>query len=368
MWAAHTKPFRKPARAAAWQPALRWITSVVSTNVFKRVILGVLMLNAFILLCKSNKLYMMVFTVCLTLGISYELTSLCKTTNRPLFIHPIQVGAMIVIIYLLQFIPLFKNIFPEMYSYPVMSYYRSILFFSYAFVFVTTVAILQKHLISSQLLLLAVSHISATIMGIVCGYACLNIARGSFYYFYPCILVISNDISAYFVGKLCGRRPLYPLSPKKTIEGFLGASVCTLLVGQLLCYLKLHCHFLPDALDEAMRKPFRLYSVWLSVPSIYIHNLAFSAFASFVAPFVGFFASAIKRTFRKKDFGTLIPGHGGLTDRMDCQLFMVFFTYFYCGIFIKSHSEAVLSLIKHIRNNYTREEIDSIVAMLQKSG
>lgn len=52
-------------------------------------------------------------------------------------------------------------------------------------------------------------------------------------------------------------------------------------------------------------------------------------FASLVAPFGGFFASGFKRAFNIKDFGASIPGHGGLTDRMDCQFLMGLFTYVY---------------------------------------
>ena len=43
-------------------------------------------------------------------------------------------------------------------------------------------------------------------------------------------------------------------------------------------------------------------------------------FASIIAPFGGFFASGFKRGFKIKDFGDSIPGHGGMTDRMDCQV------------------------------------------------
>jgi phosphatidate cytidylyltransferase len=50
---------------------------------------------------------------------------------------------------------------------------------------------------------------------------------------------------------------------------------------------------------------------------------ALAAFASLVAPFGGFFASAVKRAFKMKDFANYIPGHGGLTDRMDCQMIMI---------------------------------------------
>lgn len=49
------------------------------------------------------------------------------------------------------------------------------------------------------------------------------------------------------------------------------------------------------------------------------HLLFMACFASLVAPFGGFFASGFKRAFNIKDFGHSIPGHGGMTDRMDCQ-------------------------------------------------
>lgn len=50
-----------------------------------------------------------------------------------------------------------------------------------------------------------------------------------------------------------------------------------------------------------------------------IHVAVMAVFASLVAPFGGFFASGFKRAFNIKDFGDSIPGHGGMTDRMDCQ-------------------------------------------------
>ena len=54
-----------------------------------------------------------------------------------------------------------------------------------------------------------------------------------------------------------------------------------------------------------------------------LHCLVFATFASLVAPFGGFFASGFKRAFNLKDFGDSIPGHGGMTDRMDCQYVFV---------------------------------------------
>ena len=65
-----------------------------------------------------------------------------------------------------------------------------------------------------------------------------------------------------------------------------------------------------------------------------LHALALAAFASLVAPFGGFFASGIKRAYKLDDFASLIPGHGGVYDRVDCQLIMGLATQTYYATFI----------------------------------
>uniref|UniRef100_A0A6N2KXQ0 Phosphatidate cytidylyltransferase n=1 Tax=Salix viminalis TaxID=40686 RepID=A0A6N2KXQ0_SALVM len=58
----------------------------------------------------------------------------------------------------------------------------------------------------------------------------------------------------------------------------------------------------------------------ISILPVQWHALCLGLFASIIAPFGGFFASGFKRAFKVKDFGDSIPGHGGITDRMDCQV------------------------------------------------
>lgn len=60
-----------------------------------------------------------------------------------------------------------------------------------------------------------------------------------------------------------------------------------------------------------------------------MHMLIMALFACTIGPFGGFFASGLKRSIKIKDFANLIPGHGGVSDRMDCQIIMGSFTYFY---------------------------------------
>lgn len=71
------------------------------------------------------------------------------------------------------------------------------------------------------------------------------------------------------------------------------------------------------------------------------HTFVLATFASLIAPFGGFFASGIKRTFKIKDFGDSIPGHGGMTDRMDCQFIMGTLMFMYYQGFIAMHKATV---------------------------
>lgn len=118
-----------------------------------------------------------------------------------------------------------------------------------------------------------------------------------------------------------------------------------------------------------------------------IHLLFMSCFASLVAPFGGFFASGLKRAFNIKDFGHSIPGHGGMTDRMDCQYVMTItilaygsriaglthyhrflmgvFTYVYFSSLIREHHVTVGSALQMIVSGLTVQEQLELIADLK---
>ncbi|MGE5371324.1 MAG: phosphatidate cytidylyltransferase [Solirubrobacterales bacterium] len=105
-------------------------------------------------------------------------------------------------------------------------------------------------------------------------------------------LTWASDTGGYFAGSWFGRHKLAPsLSPNKTWEGFFGGFVLTILVAVLWS------PFLPG------------------------HSLGefviLGVLAGILAPMGDLFASAVKRSFDVKDFGKLVPGHGGILDRFD---------------------------------------------------
>jgi len=86
-----------------------------------------------------------------------------------------------------------------------------------------------------------------------------------------------------------------------------------------------------------------------NVYPIQIHALWLGFFASVVAPFGGFLASAIKRAYGIKDFDTLIPGHGGITDRLDCQFLMALYTWVHYNSFCRLTTISVPKMVYHYK-------------------
>ncbi|TXG67472.1 hypothetical protein EZV62_008747 [Acer yangbiense] len=86
----------------------------------------------------------------------------------------------------------------------------------------------------------------------------------------------------------------------------------------------------------------------ISVLPVQWHALCLGLFASIIAPFGGFFASGFKRAFKIKDFGDSIPGHGGVTDRNDCQMVMAVFAYIYHQSFVVPQSYSVEIIMDEI--------------------
>jgi phosphatidate cytidylyltransferase len=160
------------------------------------------------------------------------------------------------------------------------------------------------------------------------------------------------------------RQFLGELSPNKTWEGFIGGGICTVLFAFATPYIYTTMPFLIcppvhlnvfsfDTLSLTCEYPsifsWQQYTLtWLPAltgglvqhaPSIWLlpiqlHALALGTFASVVAPFGGFFASGIKRAYKLDDFASIIPGHGGVYDRVDCQLIMGLATQIYYATFI----------------------------------
>lgn len=124
-----------------------------------------------------------------------------------------------------------------------------------------------------------------------------------------------NDTCAYLVGISIGKHKMSPkLSPKKSIEGAIGGIAGSGLIGLLYAYI-LGGHL---NIDNAL----------IAIPVACCVGAGVSVIGDLTA-------SAIKRNHEVKDYGTLIPGHGGVLDRFDSVIFTAPMVYFVIWLFTK---------------------------------
>ena len=130
------------------------------------------------------------------------------------------------------------------------------------------------------------------------------IARGDGRYLIliPFVIGFLSDSGAYFVGCKYGKHKLAPIiSPKKSIEG-VGGGVATAVVGMLVYLLIMQLGF--------------------GCKVNYAYGILYAMLGSFMGVFGDLCFSAVKRQTGIKDFGNLIPGHGGVLDRFDSMIFV----------------------------------------------
>ena len=118
------------------------------------------------------------------------------------------------------------------------------------------------------------------------------------------------DTGAYFTGRMLGKHKLAPaISPNKTVEGFVGGIVWNVVGMALLGFV----YQIPAiSAGATVNLPFMM---------------ALGLFTGFLGTLGDLSASHIKRVFGVKDFGNIMPGHGGVMDRFDSILLVAPFTY-----------------------------------------
>ncbi|WP_299625245.1 phosphatidate cytidylyltransferase [uncultured Tenacibaculum sp.] len=118
------------------------------------------------------------------------------------------------------------------------------------------------------------------------------------------LIIWANDSFAYLVGKNFGKRKLFErISPKKTIEGFIGGFIFSIITGIVIAK----------------------YSTILNVVNWMVIAFIVSVFGTYG----DLVESKFKRIANVKDSGTIMPGHGGLLDRLDSLFFLAPFVYLY---------------------------------------
>lgn len=140
-------------------------------------------------------------------------------------------------------------------------------------------------------------------------------AAGAVLLFLPILMVWATDTGGYFVGRAIGRRKLHPrVSPGKTVEGAIGAVLVTLLV----CWIFVRFVLAPQAQLALTPVGILLFTVVLSV-AVQVGDL---------------WESLLKREAGVKDSSRILPGHGGVLDRMDGMVFALPIAHLLLGLLL----------------------------------
>ncbi len=142
---------------------------------------------------------------------------------------------------------------------------------------------------------LLIPFLFSSIVRIHAGYA------GRYYVVIPFIIAFASDTGAYFTGKFFGHTKLAPVvSPNKTVEGVIGGMVAATVGMVLYCLV--------------MKLAFNFQEIH------YVYALVYGVAGSVTGVFGDLCFSVIKRQTGIKDYGKLIPGHGGVLDRFDSMM------------------------------------------------
>jgi phosphatidate cytidylyltransferase len=137
--------------------------------------------------------------------------------------------------------------------------------------------------------------------------------------------VWAGDIAAYYVGKKFGRHKLAPVvSPNKTWEGAIASLVASVIVAWLVFHFR-------EPIDRLFIPPRTFYTPLSPqvAPVHMVHVIVLGIITNVAAQFGDLFESAIKRGAQLKDSGSLLPGHGGILDRIDALLFAIPVVWYY---------------------------------------
>ncbi len=140
-----------------------------------------------------------------------------------------------------------------------------------------------------------------------------NMEGGKILIWYPIIAAWGSDIWAFVIGRHFGKHKYTDISPKKTIEGCVAGIVGAVIMSMIFTVV--------------------INNVW-NVGLNYIAIGAITAVLSIVGQIGDLTASSIKRHCNIKDFGEILPGHGGMLDRFDSVIFIIPFAYISIILFI----------------------------------
>ena len=245
----------------------------------------------------KNPLYFLIIVFIVSVILLYELGKILKLKSLALIIYWIL--SLTPIIFFNLFIFLNINYFDHELTTFLINFSILISWFSLFFwFFLVPIDIKYKKISSNIKFQIFYGYFLVTPMALV---TLIVFTQNKLLILIPFIMIWIADIGAYFIGKKFGRNKLAKIiSPGKTIEGAVGGFICNIIFAYILAYF---------------------FAVSFSIMFI------FAIVITCLSIFGDIYQSFLKRQANLKDSGSIIPGHGGLFDRLDsfCPTLPIFF-------------------------------------------
>jgi phosphatidate cytidylyltransferase len=256
----------------------------------KRIITSVIALPIFLAIIFTGGLPLQLLCLALSLVGLYEFYKVLDQHYRP-------IKSLGYCLSLLLFIGV-------LYTFSV-DYFFAMIFFSTIILLIINVFSTDNRLNDIAMTLLGVFYITLGFIHLML----FETIDNSFLIFIPFLISWGTDTFAYFSGMLLGKHKLIErVSPKKTIEGAIGG-----IIGSVIITL--------------------IFGYYFAREMIFILGII-SFFGSMLSQLGDLIASRIKRITQVKDFGYVLPGHGGILDRFDSILVIIPFVYYFLNLYI----------------------------------
>lgn len=262
----------------------------------KRWITGIVAVPLIILLVLGPRYVFSMFIAILIVGAVYEYNSM--VFKKGFFTEKVEGVAIGVLIPLSAFLGGLQLMF-------------AVVTFSFITVFLVFLYRLQGSdfdLMAPIKVVFGFMYIPLTISYII---ATRSLDNGTMWVFILIVIAFSSDISAFYTGRTWGKRELMPaVSAGKTVEGAIGS-----IVGSILGCL--------------------LFKILFFKELPIFHTIVIASMGNILGQLGDLCESAIKRVSSVKDSGSLLPGHGGILDRLDSFTFIIPFVYYYIILVIQ---------------------------------
>jgi len=255
------------------------------SNLSLRIFSAIFIMLPIIFLTWYNYIFAMISICMFCIILCFELLDLEKKYNK--LIYSIISGIALLLVFQFISIPYIKSNYYYIYSVLLVIF----------FVLNNTMKTKYKFSHSTK------NVFSVLFSNNIASYILLIIRSNTDIFLYVILISSVSDSSAFAFGKIFGKHKLAKnISPGKTIEGAIGGFVSSVIIGSTVSLLMTQ----------------------ISTLTIVFYNFIFA----FIAQFGDLVFSKIKRNRNIKDYGSILPGHGGLVDRVDSSLFLFVISYF----------------------------------------